>query len=335
MALLALIVSAWYGSSMYCAVSSKSLLTGVALREGSHLRLSAVELTCLQMWLAAGLAFAASVALHGGRAGQFLKVLRSRDAVQRTVALAMVFSAGFVTLSLAYSIMSTALANTLRATEPINSILLARLFSGERVPAQLLLTVLPIVVGASLASAGNVDFSLLGLLYCVVSNNCFALRTIQYKAIRAKYGADHASLFALVCLFSGCLLLALLAWQDPARLVAQATLLTDARTATPELWSLVAVNGGSFFLYLQLSFATLSYVTVVTHAILNSFRRPAVILFDVARFGTVLSPLNWAGIALSCSGVALYSITKARLAAPKPAPESVPHTASASAKKQA
>ena len=106
--------------------------------------------------------------------------------------------------------------------------------------------------------------------------------------------------------------------QDLERHLSLASQIATNRFSTGDtalLLRTLAINGVTFFLYLQLSFATLSYVSVVTHAILNSFRRPAVIIFDVIVLKTVLSDINKLGVAIACVGVAVYSLIKASGAA--------------------
>mmetsp|Transcript_13460 Transcript_13460/g.15668 ORF Transcript_13460/g.15668 Transcript_13460/m.15668 type:complete len:115 (-) Transcript_13460:1005-1349(-) len=72
----------------------------------------------------------------------------------------------------------------------------------------------------------------------------------------------------------------------------------------------VLVNGVSFYMYLQLSFTVLSNVSAITHSVLNSFRRPAVILFSILQFGNNLSRINGIGVMMACIGVSVYSILK-------------------------
>mmetsp|Transcript_14431 Transcript_14431/g.25844 ORF Transcript_14431/g.25844 Transcript_14431/m.25844 type:complete len:325 (-) Transcript_14431:46-1020(-) len=313
---LAGLVAVWYGSSMLSATSSKTLLVGGSLAglQADAPGLTALELTGIQMLCASLLAMVTSILSHRGGVRQLIPA--SVDAFIRTVSLACVFSVGFITLNLAYTLMSTSLANTLRAMEPICSLFLAWVTTKQRIPLQLIFAVAVIVCGACLASYGNAEFTLMGLLFCTIANFAFAYRTIQYKEIRRRYAIDHATLFFQTCLFSSVVLFgSVVAWEPTARAHYVASLY---HSGSALFFQNVASNGVTFFLYLQLSFATLSYITVVTHAILNSVRRPAVILFDVLVFKTQLSPINQGGIAMACIGVTLYSVLKARLASASP-----------------
>jgi solute carrier family 35 protein E1 len=67
---------------------------------------------------------------------------------------------------------------------------------------------------------------------------------------------------------------------------------------------------------LQLSFVVLSRVTVVTHAVANAFRRPAVIVASIIQFNTQISFINSVGVAIACGGVLLYSYVKSTIKVP-------------------
>lgn len=68
-----------------------------------------------------------------------------------------------------------------------------------------------------------------------------------------------------------------------------------------------AVNGVTFFAYLQLSWVVLSRVAAVTHSVCNSLRRPVMCVFGFLQFGNYISPLNSAGIAMASLGTLFYA----------------------------
>lgn len=69
--------------------------------------------------------------------------------------------------------LKVSLAMTLRAAEPIFSVLLVRLFSSdtrESTSLALCLTLIPIVLGTSLSSLGSLEFSVPGLVLVCLAN---------------------------------------------------------------------------------------------------------------------------------------------------------------------
>ena len=159
---------AWYVSSMVAATSSKELLVGGE----SRIKLTPLELTCYQMVCATVYASILSVLWYQSTCQ--LRI-QSFECLKNIILLALTCSMGFLTLNMAYESMSTSLANTLRALEPLNSLLLTAIL-GSSVSLTLGFSVLPIVIGSCLASYGNSQFTWIGLFYCSVANFAFAAR---------------------------------------------------------------------------------------------------------------------------------------------------------------
>jgi solute carrier family 35 protein E1 len=61
---------------------------------------------------------------------------------------------------------------------------------------------------------------------------------------------------------------------------------------------------------MQMSWLVLSRVSTVTHAVLNSLRRPVICLFGFLQFGGHLSFLNFMGISMASGGALLYGHIK-------------------------
>ena len=245
-------------------------------------------------------------------------------------ALAGTFVVGFGTLNAAMGVIPASLAMTLRAAEPLFSVVLvaALMGAGERASPRLCLTLVPIVGGCAMSSFGSAAFRLSGLALVCVANTAFPLRTIIYKRLRAATGAGNFTIFAGVC------------WRA-AVLVAAGNLAIDAAgggggegfggggggggggaaggryawaaraLATPSTAGQLLLNGVCYFAYLQWSFIVLSKVSVVTHAVANAMRRPVNIAFAIFFFATGVTWMNAAGIVLACVGTLWYARVKA------------------------
>mgnify|MGYP002033638475 CR=1 FL=1 len=72
--------------------------------------------------------------------------------------------------------------------------------------------------------------------------------------------------------------------------------------------ALAALNGLGFYAQLQLSFVCLSRMSALSHSLANSMRRPVTIVAALAFAPALLTPANWAGIALACMGALLYGV---------------------------
>lgn len=75
---------------------------------------------------------------------------------------------------------------------------------------------------------------------------------------------------------------------------------------------LLLANGCAHATYNGVSFAVLRRVSTASHAVLNIVRRVVVIGASAAFFGTYVSPLNWAGVAVATAGVVGFGRSKQR-----------------------
>lgn len=116
--------------------------------------------------------------------------------------VAAAFSFGFFFVNSTFAVTSVAMAETLRALEPVSTVCLGVFWLGENIGSMRLLTLVPIVLGAALASASSTDFNVHGLLLATMSNLCFSLRSVFVKDFKAATKAaplgSPATFFMLV-----------------------------------------------------------------------------------------------------------------------------------------
>ena len=179
-------VAIWFGTSVICTSGSKHILNTGIIQESRWLTLIQLSLSAL--------------------IGKILLV--SREKVEETVPvesttkltdltnvsqlywlLSLTFVVGFGTLNASFSYLpgtlrmttlpllteqdTVSLAMTLRAAEPIFSVVLVKLFNSEQqeaVSLRLCLTLIPIVVGTSMSSLGSLDFSAAGFMLVCLAN---------------------------------------------------------------------------------------------------------------------------------------------------------------------
>jgi drug/metabolite transporter (DMT)-like permease len=99
--------------------------------------------------------------------------------------LAVVNALGFSCISTGFTLMAVSLAETLRAAEPIFSLVLSFfILSGSSegsVSLNRMLALIPVMLGTALASAGSGEFSLAGVAAIAVANLCFSSRSVLTK----------------------------------------------------------------------------------------------------------------------------------------------------------
>lgn len=213
------------------------------------------------------------------------------------------------------ALVHVSLAMTLRAAEPVFALLLASLFlASEPFNIKLALSLLPVVLGAGLSAFGDttsaqVDMTGVGMV--VLSNICFALRGILTKKIKEQYNPDSYNLFFQLCYLGAFLQAGVVA----ASLYLGFPVIFPTMDEMIGQFSVVLLNGASFFAYLQLSWVVLSRMNVVTHSMCNAMRRPATIILSLAINPEPVSTIKCLGITMACGGSLVYGQVKIALAA--------------------
>jgi len=311
---LPVLFAIWYSSSVFCTALTKVLV---------HSIFPSAYWLSLTQFLVAAVVGNIAVRVADGRpperlpAGPLGKQMR-RD----LLVLSFTFSFGMLALNRGYEYMHVSLVETLRATEPVVSVMLASMFLPSEVPGCTQISMLvPVVFGACLSSFGSDAFSAIGLTWVMASNVCFCLRTIQYKKARREYKVNDWNLFYQICRIGSVWQLVFALIGDPRGLPSMTssllTAFTDASSDVPLASNslLILLNGIMYYTYLQCSWVILMQVRVVTHSVGNAMRRPVVLICNVLYFGNPVSWVNAMGISLAFSGVLLYVRAGSRKAA--------------------
>lgn len=146
------------------------------------------------------------------------------------------------------------------------------------------LSLLPVIAGAALSSAESSDFNVAGLAIVAICNVMFAFRGIITKRIKASHRVDNFNLFFQVCYLGMIIQAVLLLAASPFFGISG---LDAIKFSDSKYMTMLAVNGVTFYAYLQLSWLVLSRVAAVTHSVCNSLRRPVMCLFGWLQFGGI------------------------------------------------
>jgi len=316
------LIALWYAASVVCNQTSKNLLQKVAPQ----------TLTLAQMTIAAASGafclFAVKLAPFDG--------IASLPHLRDTALLAAIYSTGFALLNSCMGAMHVSMAMTLRAAEPLTTLLVGGLLAnlprhrqkeqggggggggggglstGLTSPARLASLVV-VVSGCALSAVGAHGPTQRGVVLAMASNVCFSLRGVlgksAFTASRGRPKMGPYSLFFHLAWLGVLLQLAVMAAKALV-LVPKGLGLAAAAALPPvpptESLGTLLVNGVSFFAYLQLSWVVLGRMTPVSHSLANSLRRPATIAAALAFAPAPMSALNYAGIATACAGALLY-----------------------------
>ena len=289
MFILSIIVFGWYSTAVVAITTSKQILNKVSL----PFSLCLSQFFCASLLTQLILAVYPAPTIHSKFRYMVLQISGS-------------YTLGFIFTNIAFSFANANFAETIKSAEPVSSVILGYFILREVSSRLTYATLLPICVGVALSCIGETDFNAGGFLFAALSNFCFSYRAVAAKQlyIAAPAQVDEVRLFADIS-FVGLIIMAIL------------TVLLEApswasMTNFPP-WSvlcLCAVNGCAYTAYNLLSFLALNRSTVMTHAVLNVFRRVVIIMFTATYFDVHLSVLNMLGVVIAVTGVVCFVYSK-------------------------
>jgi solute carrier family 35 protein E1 len=223
--------------------------------------------------------------------------------------LLVVYTAGFCLTNGSFGKVNASFVDTIKAAEPIATVLLTLIFlPEEKITPLIFLSLLPIVAGVGISSLSDTSFNLLGFAMAMGSNLCFSARSITAKMLRSSLGKqmDNANLFVHVNAYGAMALM-------PVAMYVEGPVLFTMLLAGGKPAALFVANGVFYYLNNQMNFLVLEKIDAVTHGLINCGRRVANILFAIVWFGTSVTLYNGIGISCALSGAYLYMKAKVRV----------------------
>lgn len=214
-------------------------------------------------------------------------------------------------------LVSAAFAETVKSSEPISTVLIGMLFLSETVSLRTYGTLVPICSGVAISCYNDDSFNLVGFLLAAASNFCFSTRAVLARKMALQFpdGIDDITMFAMIS-SQGLMFLV------PITLVVEGKsiielLFSDSSsssnhgdTSLTMLGAVLFTNGVLFAVYNLVSYLVLRRSDLITHSVLNAFRRVFIILFTTYFFNNVISNFNVMGILIATGGVVLFGYSK-------------------------
>lgn len=211
-------------------------------------------------------------------------------------------------------IVSTAFAETVKASEPISTVAIGYVFIKESVSYRTYATLLPICLGVATSCYHNDSFNMLGLVLAALSNLCFSSRAVIAKKLNTQYAEaiDDISMFSLISLQGLTFLIPITIIMEGRDILTMFFLDKSFGSALESraLLLQLIINGSMFALYNLVSYLVLRRTDLITHSVLNAFRRVFIIIFTTYFFDTSLSAFNMLGIFIAIVGVVLFGYSR-------------------------
>ena len=214
---------------------------------------------------------------------------------------------GHVSACVSFSKMAVSFTHVIKAAEPVFSVILSGPLLGATYSPAVWASLIPIVIGCSMAAMKEVSFSISGFNGAMISNIAMVLRNITSKKQLNDFKAiDGINLYGILGIV-GLFYLAPAAVYMEGSQWAAGWSAAVAKVGAEKLYQMLFLSGVFYHLYNQVSYQALTGISPVTFSVGNSLKRVAVIVASVIYFRNPVSPLNAAGSALALLGAYLYT----------------------------
>ncbi|KAG0630659.1 hypothetical protein M758_1G194600 [Ceratodon purpureus] len=190
---------------------------------------------------------------------------------------------GHVMTNVSFAAVAVSFTHTIKALEPFFSAAASQFILGQQIPLALWASLMPIVLGVSMASMTELSFNWKGFISAMIANVGFTYRNIYSK--KAMTGMDSTNLYAYISIISLAICI------PPAIIIEGPALMNGgfsaaiAKVGMNKFVSDLFWVGMFYHLYNQLANNTLERVAPLTHAVGNVLKRVFVIGFSIVVFG--------------------------------------------------
>jgi solute carrier family 35 protein E1 len=220
---------------------------------------------------------------------------------------ALFHTIGHISACVSFSKVAVSFTHVIKSSEPAFSVVFSS-FLGDTYPLQVWLSILPIVLGCSLAAVTEVSFNFQGLWGALISNVGFVLRNIYSKRSLQNFKeVDGLNLYGWISIISLLYLFPVAVFVEGSQWVQGYHRAIQAVGKPSTLYIWVLLSGVFYHLYNQSSYQALDKISPLTFSVGNTMKRVVVIVSTILVFRNPVRPLNALGSAIAILGTFLYS----------------------------
>ncbi|XWS58647.1 hypothetical protein CRYUN_Cryun08bG0052400 [Craigia yunnanensis] len=225
---------------------------------------------------------------------------------------ALFHTIGHISACVSFSKVAVSFTHVIKSSEPVFSVVFSS-FLGDTYPLKVWLSIIPIVLGCSLAAITEVSFNFGGLWGALISNVGFVLRNIYSKRSLQNFKeVDGLNLYGWISIISLLYLFPVAVIVEGSQWVQgyHKTMETVGKASTFYIW--VLLSGIFYHLYNQSSYQALDEISPLTFSVGNTMKRVVVIVSTILVFRNPVRPLNALGSGIAILGTFLYSQATAK-----------------------
>jgi len=230
------------------------------------------------------------------------------------------FAMAKISTYLSYELVPLSLAHTVKSSGPVFTVIVATIWLKQCIPWSEVLTLVPIVIGVTLASVTEIHFDLLGFSAAVIASVFNSLQTTSGKIVMNTIrNIDpielhfYAASIATVCLVPLASSFELKDILFPSSSNVGRSLLSIEAEYNREDIPWLLIGASTLILYAQSmsSLFVLERVTTVSHNVTNTLKRFLIIVCSIIYFHNYVGWLNILGILVACVGFLSYAYVHA------------------------
>eukprot|EP00775_Hariotina_reticulata_P002946 gene2946-3231_t len=286
-------ITLWYALNVYFNLLNKSIF-----------KYFPFPYTVSTVHVIVGTVYCVAVYILGLRSWSFGRLV-TKDEFGKIFGPAFMHAIGHIAANISFAAVAISLTHTVKTLEPAFNVILSRLILGEATPVPVMLTLIPIMFGVGLASAGELSFNWTGFLSAMLSNLTFGFRAVWGKAAMTKT-LDSTAVYAYTTLISMIVCLPFAIGMEGGLLQAGAAAAIQ-KVGETRFYTDLFMVGLLYHLYNQFAFNTLQRVSPVSHGVCNVVKRVVIIFSSVIFFHQTLTQQALIGTVIALIGTWMYT----------------------------
>ncbi|KAF8065957.1 hypothetical protein HT031_003018 [Scenedesmus sp. PABB004] len=286
-------IALWYALNVYFNLLNKSIF-----------KYFPFPYTVSTVHVVVGTAYCALVYVLGLKSWSFGRAI-SKAEFGKIFGPATMHAVGHIAANISFAAVAISLTHTVKTLEPAFNVILSRLILGEATPLPVMLSLIPIMAGVGLASAGELSFNWTGFISAMLSNLTFGFRAVWGKAAMTKT-LDSTAVYAYTTLISAIVCVPIALGMEGGLLQAGAAAAIQ-KVGEARFYGDLFMVGLLYHLYNQFAFNTLQRVSPVSHGVCNVVKRVVIIFSSVLFFNQTLTQQALVGTVIALAGTWLYT----------------------------
>ena len=190
---------------------------------------------------------------------------------------------------------------------PFFTVILSRILVGDRYSWRVYISLLPIIIGVSIATVSEVSFDIMGLGSALMATAGFSVMNIFSKKVLKETGVHHLRLLCTLGRIACFMFLPVWLIFDCKNVIAD---LSSDNTLSSNVLFLLFIDGVLHWMQNILAFTIIKMVAPLTYAVANVTKRISIISVSLLLLQNHVTSSNVCGMMMAIGGVFYYNKVK-------------------------